>query len=189
MKPNLICIGTSAGGVTALQELFIGLRKEFKIPIVVVQHLPADANINPDLVFGRYFLGSCLEAQDKISLRPGTLVFAPPNYHLLIERDMTLSLSQDEPVCFARPSIDVLFESAAYAFGESICGVLLTGANNDGALGLKSIHECGGITIVQDPETAEAPAMPLAALKLFKPKCVLSLSEIAMHLNRLDEGD
>lgn len=189
MKPKLICIGTSAGGVTALQELFMGLRKDFRIPIVVVQHLPSDANINPDLVFGRFFMGSCAEAQDKMPLRPGSLSFAAPNYHLLIERDMTVSLSQDEPVCFARPSIDVLFESAAYAFGESVCGVLMTGANNDGAMGLKSIYESGGVTIVQDPETAEAPAMPLAALKLFKPKYVLGVSDIAMRLNHLDEED
>lgn len=105
------------------------------------------------------------EADEKEEIENGVVYFAPPNYHLLIERDHTFSLSADRRVNFARPSVDVLFESAANAYGSELIGVILTGANNDGARGLKKIKDMGGLTIVQDPASAEARYMPEAAIE------------------------
>ena len=105
--------------------------------------------------------------------------FAPSNYHLLIERDRTFSLSVDEPVNFSRPSIDVLFESAAECFGDELCAIVLTGANDDGALGASTVRQAGGLVIVQDPRTADSQQMPQAAISRAKPQIVASLPEIA----------
>ena len=179
---KLIVIGCSSGGVTALQHIFCQLPKLPTVPIVVVQHIPATAVLDLELVFGRYFSGKVLEAMDKTALKPGHIYFAPAGYHLLIESDYTLSISQDEHVNFARPSIDVLFESAAFAIRNDVCGVLLTGSNSDGALGLMKIKDRLGYTIVQDPATAESPTMPQAALNLFHPDMVGNLDEIAKKL-------
>ena len=123
-----------------------------------------------------------MEAVDKTKIEKEQIYFAPPNYHLLVERDFSLSLSQEDPVVFSRPSIDVLFESAARSLGEKVCGVLLTGANEDGAAGLKFIQACGGYTIVQNPMDAEIPTMPQSALTRFRPDFIGSLKEIAQKL-------
>lgn len=188
MKPvRLIVIGASAGGVTAIQRILEALPPDLTLPIVVVQHLPPDAQLEIGLVFGRRGR-NVLEARDKMPIESGTVYFAPPAYHLLIERDFTLSLSQDEPVHFARPSIDVTFESAAYGLGKQVCGVLLTGANADGASGLAGIADAGGVTMVQSLDDAECGTMPGAALQLFRPYFVGTLTAIAGELVKLEPG-
>jgi two-component system chemotaxis response regulator CheB len=186
MNPvRVICVGASAGGITAVQRLLNGLPKLFSLPLVVVQHLHPSTELDVDLVYGRGFSGKVLEARDKMPLEGGTAYFAPPTYHLLIEKDLSLSLSQDEPVNFSRPSIDVLFESAAWAVGDGACGVLLTGANHDGAAGLRQIKDLGGVTIVQDPEEAEVPYMPNAAIELQRPDFILKIDDIAAKLSQM----
>ena len=125
------------------------------------------------------------EAEDKEPIRPGVIYFAPPDYHLLVEADHTLSLSADEPVLYSRPSIDVLFESAADAYGDGLVGIILTGANEDGAAGLSAVYDAGGIALVEDPEGAFSSAMPSAALARRREARVLSLDEIADYLKGL----
>jgi len=187
--PNpVILIGASAGGVTAIQTILKELPENFPIPIVVVQHIPERAEINQELVYSRFYRGKTIEAFDKVRLEAATVYFGPPGYHLLVESDHTLALSQDEPVHFSRPSIDVLFDSAAIALGVNACGVLLTGANADGASGIKNIRERGGITIVQDPRSAEISYMPEAALETTKVDYVLTLPQIAAKFVELAEG-
>lgn len=184
-RVKAVFIGTSAGGVTALQTLFTALDEKFALPIVVVQHLPSDAQVDPALVFGRIANREILEACDKMPVEHGHIYFAPPGYHLLLERDFSFSLSQDEPVQFSRPSIDVLFQSAANVYGRAACGVILTGANADGADGLRAIQEAGGLTIVQDPVNADVSLMPSSAMAAVKPNFVGSLCDIAKFLSEL----
>jgi len=118
------------------------------------------------------------EADEKEAIVPGTVYIAPPDYHMMVETDETISFSADEKVNYSRPSIDVLFEAAADTYGRQLVGIVLTGANNDGAAGLLAIKNAGGFTIVQEPEDAESPAMPIAAIQLAKPHSILSLDEI-----------
>lgn len=187
MNPSIsaVFIGASAGGVTAIQRLLAAFTQKISVPVVVIQHLPQDAKLNSALIYGRSTALQFEDIVDKMTLQGGYVYFAPPSYHLLVEKDCSLSLSQDEPVHYSRPSIDVSFESAALAFGKSLCGVLLTGGSSDGALGLKAIHKAGGYTIVQDPDDAEVAIMPKSALELFKPDVVGSLREISELLVRL----
>lgn len=182
---KLVAIGASAGGIFAVQRLLGLLPRTFELPIVVVQHLPRTLEIDLSLVYGG--CGRALaEAVDKTPLESSGVYFAPPGYHLLVERDLTLSLSQDDPVHHACPSIDVTFESIALNLGTAACGVLLTGANSDGALGLKEISREGGATLVQDPAEAEARMMPAAALECFRPDFVGTIDEIAVRLTQLN---
>ena len=183
--PRAVAIGCSAGGMAALDRLFVQLPAGFRLPVVVVQHLhPHD-----DGFLVRYLAGRCSlpvkEAQDKEPVLPGTIYFAPPGYHLLLELDLTLALSVDEKVSFSRPSIDVLFESAARAWGRGLVGVLLTGANQDGTQGLKMIRSRGGLTVAQDPGEAEYSAMPGAALAAGVVDQVLTLDGIAALLGSI----
>lgn len=178
----IACIGASAGGVTAVQKILKSLPSDVAASLIITQHFPQDAVIDPQLVYGKDFSGRVHGAIDKMPLESGQAYFAPPGYHLQIERDLSLSLNQDEPVNFARPSIDVLFESAAWSLGADAVGILLTGASADGVGGLRLIHDCGGTTIVQDPEEAESSFMPRAALQKFKPDYVLNLHDIAAKI-------
>jgi two-component system chemotaxis response regulator CheB len=181
-----VVIGASAGGVEALNRLFAALPAPPPVPVLVALHIAPQGSIIVG-AFRRVAEGTRIkEAEDKETLRPGAIYFAPPNYHLLVEKDLSVSLSVDEPVHFARPSIDVLFESAAEACGENLLGVLLTGANDDGAAGLLAIHRAGGLTVVQDPATAQSPEMPTAALKAFQPAFIAGLDEIGRKLARLE---
>lgn len=183
MKPSrLVVIGTSAGGMEALQVVFSTLPERLRAPIVVVQHLPADAMIQPSLVFGNSTKRKLVEIEDKMPVEDGIIYFAPPGYHTLIEEDGTFALSMDPPVNFSRPSIDVLFESAARAFGGAVTGVVMTGANHDGAAGLAAIKDAGGRAVVQDPATAMASSMPKEAVARAKPDAVVPLKEIASAL-------
>ena len=189
MKPELIVIGASAGGIPAIRDILSRLNPSFETPIAVVQHLPAHAKMHLAASFGRFTYLKLCEIDDKMPIKSGTVYFAPPGYHLLVEKEKCFSLSVDEPVHFSRPSIDVFFESAASVYGSSLVGVLLTGANEDGAHGLYQIYRNHGQTIVQDPATAQLEAMPKAALKKFNPHFVGSLSEIAAVLNQLGANE
>jgi len=181
-----VVIGTSAGGLAALSRLVSGLSSHFPLPILVVQHVPAGTPTQLAEIFQRKTGLRVKEADEKEALRPATLYFAPPGYHLLLESDCSLSLSQDDAVHFSRPSIDVLFESAADALGPALLGILLTGANEDGAAGLAAIHHAGGLTIVQDPAEAEVDTMPRAALQRFAPNHILPLRDIHRLLRELE---
>lgn len=173
-----IVIGTSVGGVEALAQLLPAFRATTSAAIFVVLHLPRD---RPSLLVD-IFKNTCAlpvrEAEDKEPVAPGTIYFAPPDYHLLIDKGPALLLSADEPVHFARPSIDVLFESAADIYGPRLLGIILTGANADGAAGLKAVHDAGGITMVQDPATALGAMMPHSALQQSPADFILPLNQI-----------
>jgi two-component system chemotaxis response regulator CheB len=177
-----IAIGASAGAVDALSVILPALPRHYPLALIVVIHVPPDRASAMTQLFESKCLLSVREAEDKEPIRPGTVYFAPPDYHLLVETDKRLSLSSDEPVHFSRPSIDVLFESAADAFGEGLIGVILTGANHDGAQGLKAIAAAGGTAIVQHPERAHASAMPQAALDACPTARAMSLDELAAYL-------
>jgi len=181
-----IVAGGSAGALGVLGSVLPVLPAGFSIPVAVVLHvLPGKPSYLAGVLAARCSL-AVKEAEDKELLTPGTIYLAPPNYHLLIEKDHSLSLSVDEPVHYSRPSIDVLFESAADAYGEALAAVLLTGANKDGARGLARIKAAGGTTVVQSPETALMRMMPDAALRLAQPDRVLPPEEIGSFLARLD---
>ncbi|HEY1077567.1 MULTISPECIES: chemotaxis protein CheB [Pseudomonas] len=181
-----VVIGTSAGGLAALSVLVDGLAATFRLPLLVVQHIPSGVPTQLAEIFRRKTGLHVKEADEKETVRGGTLYFAAPGYHLLVEQDASLSLSQDDSVHFSRPSIDVLFESAADAWGERVAGILLTGANEDGAAGLEAIHRAGGLTIVQDPDEAEVDSMPRAALQRFAPDYILPLRDIHRLLRELE---
>lgn len=159
-----VVIGGSAGSLEALSAILPELPADFPLPIFVVVHLPADKeSVLPEVLQVKSRLRIC-EAQDKEPIEAGTVYFAPPDYHLLVEVDGHLTLSFDEQVLFSRPSIDVLFESAADVYGAGLVGVVLSGANHDGARGLEAVAAEGGTAIVQSPCQAHAETMPEAAL-------------------------
>jgi two-component system chemotaxis response regulator CheB len=181
-----IVVGASAGGVEALLNIFTPLRKGFSLPVLVVLHLPDERNSQLAQVFRHRLAIPVEEVQDKQDIRPGTLYVATPGYHLSIEADRSLSLSLEEPVHHSRPSIDVLFESAADVYGPRLLAVVLTGANSDGARGLAKVKELGGITVVQDPKEAQVSTMPEAALALHEPDHILTLQGIGQLLAGLE---
>ena len=160
---ELIVIGCSLGGMNALTTVFSALTDDFCVPIAVVQHRHKASNDSLPAYFRRESHLCVVDAEDKQPIAPDCIYLAPANYHLLVERGV-FSLSVDAAVGFSRPSIDVLFESAADAYRESVAGVVLTGANADGARGAQKIKRRGGFLIVQDPATAEAPTMPQAVI-------------------------
>lgn len=175
---KVIVIGTSAGGVDALKRLLPSFQKGSKLSVAVVIHIPPRRpNLIPDLLRD-YCSFNVKEASSAEALSCDTIYFAPPDYHLSLEANETLSLSSEEPLNFSRPSIDILLESAAYAYGKRVLAVILTGANEDGARGLKVIKKQGGLAIVQSPEEAEYPFMPNASAKAVKPDAILTLNEI-----------
>lgn len=183
---DAIVIGVSAGGLSALEVIFKELDADFCLPILVVQHLsPSSANYLP-VHFSARYPQNFKEADDKEIIETNTIYFAPPNYHLLVECNRYLALSAGARVNFSRPAIDVLFESAADVYREKLIGLVLTGASSDGAKGLEKIKRYGGLTIVQDPQTAEAEAMPTAAIAATNVDHVLPLVEIGHFLNSLN---
>ncbi|HEY1723345.1 MAG TPA: chemotaxis protein CheB [Magnetospirillaceae bacterium] len=183
--PEAIVIGASAGALEALTIILPAIPPTFKLPIFVVVHIPPDRKN----VLAELFRTKCRievrEAEDKDIVSGGTIYFAAPDYHLLIEADKSLSLSADEPILYSRPSIDVLFESAADAFGPGLIAVILTGANQDGANGVKAVAEAGGQVIIQRPDEAFARTMPEAALAVCPAAQALSLDEIAAWLRKM----
>lgn len=184
MRYELVAIGTSWGGLVALEQVLAGLSDELEQPIVIAQHRAADAGYGLGPLLQRHTKRTVREAEDKDALAPRTVYLAPPDYHLLVE-PRQLALSTEDVVQFARPSIDVLLESAADAYGERAIGIILTGANDDGAAGLARIKARGGIAIVQDPETAERRRMPDAAIAAVDADAVLPLGEIGTFLHGL----
>jgi two-component system chemotaxis response regulator CheB len=182
---DAVVIGASAGGVEALGVLLTALPAGCLFPVIVVMHLlPGRPSRLCELFAPRCAL-PVREAADKEPLEKGVLYFACPDYHLLVEPDMTLALSTEEPVCWSRPSIDVLFESAAETFGAKLLAIVLTGANSDGAQGLLAVRRVGGLGWVQSPQEAQSPTMPAAALQLAGADRVLTLAEMAEALREL----
>ncbi len=185
MRYEAVVIGASAGGIEALKIVLPALPGTFPLPVVIVQHIGG----HTDGFLAEYLnFASALtvkEAEDKESLRPGHAYFAPGGYHLLVENDRTLSLSVDPPVHFSCPSIDVLFESAADAFGRALIAAVLTGATSDGAHGLQTVKRCGGLTLAQDPKEAMSAVMPQAAIDAAQPHHIVRVAQIAPLLVRL----
>ena len=180
-----IVIGASAGGVEALGLILPALPATFRPSLLIVLHLPRE---RPSLlveIFEKRCALPIREADDKEPIEPGTVYFAPPDYHMLVERNRQIALSTEEPVHYSRPSVDVLFESAADVYGSRLLGIILTGANQDGAAGLHAIHRAGGVTVVQQPDGAKVPLMIVSALQRNPADFVLSLPEIAALLERL----
>ena len=184
MAIELVVVGASWGGMRAIGELLAALPATFTAAIAVAQHRGITATGGLTHVFQRHSELPVKDADDKEPIEPGHVYLAPADYHLLVERG-TFALSVDERVQYSRPSIDVLFESAAEAYGHRVAGVLLTGANEDGADGLVAIRRAGGFTIVQDPATAESAAMPAAAIAAGAADKVLPLQAIAPLLVEL----
>ncbi len=180
-----VAIGVSSGGMDALSAILPKLSKDFALAVLVVQHLHPHSDNFLSIHLDRQCQVAVKEADEKEPIKPGVVYIAPPNYHLLVEEGKTLSLSTSEKVNYARPSVDVLFETAADVYQSALIGIILTGANNDGSQGLKRIKERGGLAIVQDPASAEAPTMPEAAIKTTDVDHVLSLQEIGELLNQV----
>ena len=186
MRYEAIVIGVSSGGMNAMKIIFSLLPKEFSIPIIIVQHVGSRSE-NMWIKFLKDKSNIELkEADEKEKIEKGKIYIAPANYHLLIERNKTFTLTIDERVNYARPSIDVLFETAAEAYKNELIGIVLTGSNNDGTKGIQRIKECGGLTIVQDPDTAESYYMPASAIASFLPDHILPLEKIVKLLIEID---
>lgn len=183
-----IVVGASAGGVEALLKIFGDLPEGFALPIIAVLHLPDERRSQLAQVFARRLRIPVKEARDKEVIEAGTVYFAGPGYHLSVEHDYSLSLSQEDRVHYSRPAIDYLFASAADAYGKGLLAILLTGANQDGARGLAHVKQSGGTTVVQDPKEAHIAVMPLAALALHTPDHILTLSRIASLLASLESS-
>lgn len=183
--PQLVVLGCSAGGIEALRRLLSKLPENFKPILAIVQHIRSVPSSN----LAKHFASVCklptLEVEDKQPLLKQNVFFAPANYHILVGEDGMFHLSVDAPVHFARPSIDVLFESAAEIFKEGVTGIVLTGANDDGAAGLASVMRRGGRGLIQDPQEASYPTMPEAALVACPQAEVLTLDGISEALGRM----
>jgi two-component system chemotaxis response regulator CheB len=187
MDYEAIVIGGSTGGLNALQGVLAPLPADFRLPLLVVLHrLPA-----PHDLLAFTLNESCQlmvkEVEPHELIKPGWVYIAPANYHVLVERGKTLSLSIDAKVCYSRPSIDVLFETASDAYLSGLIGIILTGANNDGTAGLKKIKARGGLTIAQNPATAEAKLMPNSAIRENIIDKIYSPTEIASFLARFSK--
>ncbi|MFH1562896.1 MAG: chemotaxis protein CheB [Nitrospirota bacterium] len=201
LKSKILVIGASKGGLQALKTVLSALPAEFPLPVVVVQHREKEADEALSQLLQKVSALTVVEVEDKQPILPGQIYLAPGGYHLLIEANdcpplegvrgrknpipfssFHFALSTEEPVGYARPSIDVLFESAADTYGEGVIGVILTGTNQDGAKGLAAIKQAGGMAIVQDPKTAEADSMPKAAIAATEVDKILPLSEIGGFL-------
>jgi two-component system, chemotaxis family, protein-glutamate methylesterase/glutaminase len=184
-KYELIVIGCSMGGMAALEAIFSVLPESFGVPIIVAQHRYRTSGEALPAFLRRHSSLEVVDATDKQWVKPGNVYLAPANYHLLVDRGGELSLSVDDVVSYSRPSIDVLFESAANAYTSATVGVVLTGANADGAQGAKRIKERGGFVVVQDPATAESAEMPKAAIAKARVDRILPLNRIGPFLVEL----
>lgn len=182
-------IGVSAGGLNALSRILPLLHRDLALSVLVVQHLRPDSDSYLVHHLARLSTIRVKEAEDKETVEPGTVYIAPPDYHLLVESDRSLSLSAEERVNFSRPSIDVTFETAAEAFQDQLIGIVLTGANNDGSRGLARIKYFGGMTVVQSPESAEYDIMPRSAIDAVDVDRIIPLDGIARLLNTLALGE
>lgn len=177
-----VVIGASVGAIEALMKILPLLPATYPFPVLVVVHLPRHMDSLLTAIFREKCALPVKEAEDKEPLKGGTIYFAPPDYHLLVNPDFTLALSSDEAVHYSRPSVDVLFQSAADAYGDALTGVILTGSNEDGAEGLAAVCAAGGHALVQPPATAEGKTMPASAITACPSALVLELRAIAEFL-------
>ena len=184
---RLIILGASRGGLHAIGAVLSALPAGFGVPVLVIQHRAEEEGGRLEQLLDRCGPLTVREVDDKTPLSPGCVHLAPPGYHVLVE-DGHLALSTEGRVSHSRPSLDVAFETAAEAFGPALIGVVLTGANEDGAAGLAAVRRRGGIGIVQDPDDSESPAMPAAALAAARPQVVARLEEIGPLLVRMSGG-
>ena len=184
-----VVIGGSAGGVDALVALLPALPAGFALSVFCILHLPGGRESRLAELFDERLPIPVREAADKEEIVPGTVYFAGAGYHLSVERDRTFSLSCEPPVHFARPAIDVLMESSADAYGPALAGILLTGANHDGADGMARIRARGGFTVVQDPLDAQVPTMPVSAINRCEPNLILPLARIHALLPMLEMNE
>lgn len=184
-RPEVVVIGASAGGVAALQIVLGALPATLPVPVLVVLHLPRDRSSRIADVLAPYCALTLREAEDKQPLQAGTVTFAPPDYHLLVEDAQAIALSMDDPVLFSRPAIDPLFESAAAVFGTRVLAILLTGASSDGSDGVAAVRAAGGQAWLQCPEEAEASMMPASALQRAGADAVLPLELMCRRLKEL----
>lgn len=185
MQSKAIVIGLSAGGFEVIKKVVTSLPKDYSIPLIVVQHIGDFSRSEWVEMFNQRSQVHVKEAEEKEEIIGGNVYLAPPNYHLLVEVDRTFTLTIDERVNHARPAIDVLFETAADAYGSFLVGIVGTGGNADGARGLLRIKELGGITIVQDPDTSEVNTMPISAIKIASPQYILSVDQIIQFILEL----
>lgn len=178
---SLVVIGTSWGGLHALMEILPRLPRTFDVPVVIAQHRSSDGVGRLETLLSTHCSLPVRGAQHGMAIEPGVVYVAPADYHLLVERE-TLALDTQQPLNFSRPSIDMLFESAADAYGEKLIAIVLTGANDDGANGVRHVKRRGGMTIAQDPGTAERPEMPQAAIDTGDVNRVLPLARIGTFM-------
>ena len=182
-----IVIGTSAGGLFALSAILEKLPADYSVPVLIVQHRAKDQkDLLEELLQSKCKI-KIKQADEKEQIQPGIVYIAPPDYHLLVERDQTLSLSSDKPVRYSRPSIDVLFDSAADAFQDKLLAIILTGANNDGTAGIEKVKKHGGTTIAQNPADAHFPSMPRASIATGKIDEILTLAGIQNFLLKVGQ--
>lgn len=179
---DAIVIGASAGGLFVMTRILQPLPARFPLPVIVVQHRSRDERSLLEEVLQQKCAVRIKQADEKEVIQKGIIYFAPPDYHLLIENDRSFSLSFDAPVNFSRPSIDVLFETAADVYKDRLLGIILTGANSDGSGGIKKISMMGGVTIAQSPETADYPEMPKAAINTGYVQYIKTPDEISQYL-------
>lgn len=188
MAFDLVVVGASLGGLAALQTLLSGLPEGFTVPIAIAQHRRPDGDSRLAELLAKKTPLRVREPDDKDAIERGIVYLAPADYHLLVERPGAFALSVDEPVVFARPSIDVLFESAAEAYGRRVAAVLLTASSEDGAAGMAAVAEGGGVTVIEDPASAASPVAGLAALARTRVQHVLPIGEIGPLLGGLAGG-
>ncbi len=184
---EIVVVGASIGGLKALQSLLSGLPRDFPLPVVMVQHRGNDSDVGLCEYLARCSSLPVREPEDKEAVLAGHAYLAPRDYHLLIEK-RSFALSTDPPVTFARPSVDVLFESVADEYEKGVIGVILTGANRDGSRGLAKIKARGGVTLVEEPVSATCGEMPEAAIELSEVDWILPLEEIAPRLDKLSSS-
>ncbi len=181
---ELIAIGGSAGSLQVIIEILQHLWKKNFAIVIVMHRKETPEPMLADLLASKSIY-KVKEVEEKESILPGVIYLASPNYHLLVEKDYSFSLDASEKVNFSRPSIDVFLESASSIYGKKLIGILLSGGNNDGAAGIQKVRENGGLTIVQDPSTADVPSMPEAAMKFFRPDYISLPEDIAKIINGL----
>jgi two-component system, chemotaxis family, protein-glutamate methylesterase/glutaminase len=185
MHYEAIVIGVSAGGLAVLSSILGRLPPDFPLPVIINQHRSKDERTLLEEILQTKCAIRIRQAEEKESIRHGVVYFAPPDYHLLIEKDRTFSLTCDGPVNYSRPSIDLLFETASEAYGGKLIGVILTGSNSDGARGIRTVRQRGGLTIAQDPAKANFPGMPRAAIDTGSIQHILDPAEITDLLLQL----
>lgn len=183
-----VVIGASAGGLQAFLTLLAGIPENYTLPIVIVQHRAKEEKYLLENVLQQKCRIKVKQADEKEQITAGFVYVAPPNYHLLVEHDKTFSLSSDKTVKYSRPSIDVLFETAAEVYKDGLVGIILTGSNSDGANGMKAIRRHNGLTIAQNPDEAQYPEMPAASIRTGAIKRILLLKEIHQFLIQLSKN-